>query len=150
MFDLDHRVNFAAQRLFKMPRFVHAVERKRLQIRFDALAVIGNERVGNAEHFGDFELRSAVGDQVAMPQNADHSVVLLGFSAHGFFQIFEEVFDESRGCEFRLAAQNVFFPPKLFPLGKLKCSDVIRKAHRKIRRASFSAASPAACDDAKL
>ena len=50
-----------------------------------------------AKHFRDLKLIAAVGYEVAMPQNINHPVVLLVFSAHTFIEIAEKIFDEI-GC----------------------------------------------------
>ena len=63
----DHTADLPFKGLFELPGLVDTVERKLLQVTFDPLSVIGDKRVGHAEHLRNFKLRPAVGYQVAVP-----------------------------------------------------------------------------------
>src|SRR5688500_16237668 len=81
--DADERVDALAQTQLEAAGLLDLGEGQRAQLLLDAAAVVGDERVRDAEPRGGFELRDVIGAQVAVPEDAEDAVVLLRLAAHG-------------------------------------------------------------------
>jgi len=84
--------------------FVDAVEGELLKVCLDAFAVIGDERVRHAKHFCNFELRSAVRDQIAVPEDIYHPVELFYLAPNRFIQIRKKIIDKTGSTDLGLSA----------------------------------------------
>ncbi len=71
-----------------MPRFFDTRKGEGAKLGFDALAIVGDEGIRDVQEGSGFYLGDVVGAEIAVPEDAEHSVVLFGFSADGFAEGF--------------------------------------------------------------
>src|SRR5579885_94247 len=70
--DDDERADALAKRDLEAARLLDLLEVERAQLLLDAAAVVGDERVRDAEARGGFELRDVRRAEVAVPEHAEH------------------------------------------------------------------------------